>query len=252
MILRQISIGPLTIHIYGLVIAIAIFLGWVLAKKRAVIYKVPRKLFDDPILIIPLILAIATARVYHVVDYWDYYSNNLIRIFAIGNGGLGILGALAGMVLGFWIIARVKKVNFLSILDLAAPSILLGQAVGRFANFINQEGFGPPTDKPWGIFIDQAYRPAEYISSTHFHPTFFYEAILDGIFFILLLFLSKKLKLPGQVFGLYLILYAVGRFAVEFWRIDTWMIGEVKVAHVVAILAFLIGIWLYFLRKRRG
>src|SRR3989304_8550857 len=252
MILRQISIGPLTIHVYGLVIAIAIFLGWVLAKKRAVIYAIPRKLFDDPILIIPLILAIATARVYHVVDYWDYYSNNLIRIFAIGNGGLGILGALAGMVLGFWIIARVTKVNFLSILDLAAPSILLGQAVGRFANFINQEGFGPPTGKPWGIFIDQAHRPAEYINSARFHPTFFYEAAINFITFIFLLFLSKKLKLPGQVFGLYLILYAVGRFAVEFWRIDTWMIGEVKVAHVVAILAFLIGIWLYFLRKRRG
>ena len=77
MIPREISIGPLTIHIYGLVIAIAIFLGWVLAKKRAAIYKVPRKLFDDPILIIPLILAISGARIYHIADYWDYYQNNL-------------------------------------------------------------------------------------------------------------------------------------------------------------------------------
>ena len=290
MILRQISIGPLTIHIYGLVIAIAIFLGWFLAKKRAAIYKVPHKLFDDPILIIPLILAIATARVYHVVDYWDYYSNNLIRIFAIGNGGLGILGALAGMVLGFWIIARVKKVNFLSILDLAAPSILLGQAVGRFANFINQEGFGPPTGKPWGIFIDQAHRPAEYINSARFHPTFFYEAAINFITFIILIYLSnlsfprksfdpelktegresrtgsriKELifnklkskfgmtrKKPGQTFALYLIFYSSARFITEFWRIDTWMIGEVKVAHLLSILIFIIGLGL-FMRSNKG
>jgi len=252
MIPREISIGPLTIHIYGLVIAIAIFLGWVLAKKRAAIYKVPRKLFDDPILIIPLILAISGARIYHIADYWDYYQNNLDQILVIWNGGLGIFGAIAGALLGFWAVAKIKKIDIWKILDLSAPSLLLGQAIGRIANYINQEGFGPPTDKPWGIYINPENRPLQFISSTQFHPTFFYEAAINFIFFIILIILAKKLQ-RGQSFSLYLIFYASSRFITEFWRIDTWTVGEVKVAHVVAVSVFLIGIWCYLgLSKRRG
>ena len=248
---REVDFGPLTIHFYGLVIAIAIFIGWFLARKRAYLYKIPQKIFDDPILIIPLVLAIIGARFYHVLDYWDYYSNNPNQIHAIWNGGLGIWGALVGIFIGFFIVVKLKKLNVLDVLDVASPSILLGQALGRFANFINQEGFGPPTEKPWGIFIDQLHRPAEFINSTHFHPTFFYEAIINFIFFIILLIISQRLK-RGQVFSLYLVFYASGRFIVEFWRIDTWIIGSVKVAQVLAILAFLLGIWLFvsFGKKR--
>lgn len=251
MITRQISIGPLTIHVYGLIIAISIYLGWLLAKKRANLYKIPRKLFEDPILIVPLILAVIIARIYHVVDYWDYYSGNLNQIFAVGNGGLGIFGALVGAFLGFWIIAKVKKIDIWKMLDLVAPSLLLGQALGRIANFVNQEGFGPPTNKPWGVFIDQAHRPIEYINFDRFHPTFFYEAITNFIFFIILIILSQRLK-KGQVFALYLIFYSTARFITEFWRIDTWMIGEVKVAHILAILAFLIGLGLLMRADKRS
>lgn len=257
MLPKVINLGPLTLHLYGLIIAIAVFLGWLLAKKRAYLYKIPQALFDDPVLIIPLFLAIVGARVYHVADYWEIYSKNLPSIFAIQNGGLGIWGSLIGILAGFWIVAKVKKLDLLSILDLAAPSILLGQSIGRFGNFINQEAFGPPTSAPWGVYISPENRPAQFLSSSHFHPTFFYEAALDFIFFIILLYLSKKSIVKdqmsivnGQLFALYLIFYSTGRFIAEFWRIDTATIGTIKIAHVLAIATFVFGAWLFVKLKK--
>ena len=247
---KSINIGPLNIHFYGLIIATSIYLGWLLAKKRANLYKIPKKIFDDPILLIPLILAIVGARTYHVLDLWDFYSKNPGQILALSGGGLGIWGALVGIILGFIIVTKVKKLDLLSTLDLLAPSLLLGQALGRFGNFVNQEAFGPPTEKPWGIFISPENRPAQFINFAHFHPTFFYEAAVNGLFFIILLFLAQKLKFKGQLFALYLIFYSAGRFIVEFWRIDTWIVGTVRVAHVLSITAFIIGIWIYLKKNK--
>ena len=252
MISPQISIGPLTFHLYGLIIAAAIYLGWLLVKKRAIFYKISPKIFDDPLILTPLILGIVGARLYHVLDLWSYYRENPTQIIAIASGGLGIWGALAGIFAGFWIFAKIKKINFLSLLDLTAPSILLGQALGRIGNFINQEGFGPPTSLPWGVYITPENRPIQFLTSTHFHPTFFYEAILDLIFFLLLLYISSlsfsirsrmTIRKPGQLFGLYLVLYSIGRFIVEFWRIDTWSLGPLKIAHLLSVAAFVIGFW---------
>ncbi len=252
MLTRSIDIGPLTIHLYGLIIAISIYLGWLLAKKRAYLYKIPQALFDDPVLIIPLVLAIIGARLYHVVDYWDYYSVNFSQILAVWNGGLGIFGALIGAFLGFWIISKIRKINLLSILDLAAPSILLGQAIGRFGNFVNQEAFGPPTNLPWGVFISPENRPAQFLSSSYFHPTFFYEAAIDALFFAILLYLARRFNIRGQMFALYLIFYSTGRFIAEFWRIDTWIISQVRVAHVLSIIIFIFGTWLFLSLKAKN
>lgn len=251
MLPRSIDIGPLSIHLYGLIIAIAIYIGWYLTKKRAKFYEIPQKIFDDPILLIPLALAIIGARIYHVVDFWQIYSQDPISIFYIANGGLGIWGALIGLIVGLFIVVKIKKLDLLTVLDLAAPSILLGQAIGRFGNYINQEGFGPPTTKPWGVFIEKSQRPVEFINSTHFHPTFFYEAILNLLFFIILIKLSNKFKIKGQIFALYLIFYSIARFTTEFWRMDTWTIGTIKIAHVLAIETFILGFGLYFNLKTK-
>lgn len=256
MLPRSVEIGPLTIHLYGVIIAIAIFVGWYIAKKRAAIYKIPRSLFDDPILLLPLVLALIGARAYHVADYWDYYIASPLSIINIMAGGLGIWGSLIGIFLGFWLVAKVKSINFLRLLDLASPSLLLGQAIGRIGNWINQEAFGPPTNLPWGVFISPENRPPQFRFSTHFQPTFFYEAIIDAIFFAILIFLSKRSVVSGQlsvvkgrIFAFYLILYATGRFVVEFWRIDTATIGTFKVAHLMSLAAFLFGIWLLVHQK---
>ena len=252
MINPNISIGPLTFHLYGAIIAVAIYLGWNLVKKRAQTYKIPTKIFDDLALLIPLFLAIIGARLYHILHFWPLYWENPAQIIKITAGGLGIWGALAGIILGLWIFAKIKKINFFSLLDLSAPSILLGQAIGRIGNYINQEGFGPPTELPWGVYIDPQHRPVQYLNSTHFHPTFFYEAALDLIFFLFILKIAGKFKQKGQVFGLYLIFYALSRFIAEFWRTDTWTVGSIKIAHILSIVAFALGIWFFLIRPSKS
>lgn len=247
---KVIEVGPLTFKFYGLIIAAAIFCGWYLAKKRARIYKIPEKIFDDPVLLIPLALSIAGARLYHVLDLWSYYGRNLAKIVEIQNGGLGIWGGILGMLLGFLIVAKIKNLNLLTSLDLAAPSIILGQAIGRFGNYINQEGFGPPTNLPWGVFIDPENRPPQYLLYTRFHPTFFYEAALNLIFFILLLYLASKVKIKGQLFALYLIFYSTTRSISEFWRIDTWTVDGLKIAYLFSLAAFIYGVGLFWLRSQ--
>lgn len=248
MISNQINIGPLTFHLYGLIIAAAIYLGYILAKSRAH-HTIPKRIFDDPILVIPLVLAIIGARAYHVLDYWRLYQNNPISIFYISQGGLGIWGALIGAFVGFFIVAKVKKLSLLPVLDLVSPSVILGQAIGRIGNFVNQEGFGPPTDKPWGVYIELQNRPVQFSTSTHFHPTFFYEAILDAVIFIVLIKFANKTKIPGQVFALYLILYSTGRFIAEFWRIDTATVGTIKVAQLLSAITFMIGVFIFLHSK---
>ncbi len=257
------SLGPFTIHLYGLIIAVAILLGWWIVKKRSyqlgpqsegrgphgTVYKLNPALFDDPLLFLPLILGIIGGRLYHVIDKWGFYSQNPGLILAISNGGLGIFGALVGVFIGFWLFANAKKINFLSLLDLIAPSLILGQAIGRIGNFINQEGFGPPTNLPWGVYIDPAHRPIQYLFSTHFHPTFFYEAILEVLAFIILISFSKKLKTPGQTLGLYLILYAVARGLAELFRIDTAKVGDIKVAYLLLVPVFAAGLWLIYKKR---
>ena len=252
MISPSISIGPLTLHLYGLIIALSIYFGWLLAKKRANFYKIPQKLFDDPVLVLPLALSVIAARLYHVLDYWDYYTQNPQLIIKISQGGLGIWGGLIGAFIGIWLIAKIKKLNLLSLLDLAAPSLLLGQAIGRFGNYINQEGFDPPTTLPWGVYISYQNRPAQFLNSDRFHPTFFYEAAIDAAFVFILLKLSKRFKKPGSTFAVYLILYSIGRFTIEFFRIDTATIGTIKVAQVLSAIAFIVGVLMLLSKKNRG
>lgn len=251
MLSPQIRIGPVNLHLYGLIIALAVYIGYLIAQKRAHIYKINPKIFDDPLMLAPFILSIAGARLYHVIDYWAKYNKDPESIFFVQNGGLGIFGALFGAIAGFYLLAKIKKAIFFNILDLVSPSFLLAQAIGRFGNYINQEGFGPPTSLPWGVYIAQQNRPFQFQTFSHFHPTFFYEAIIDFIFFLILLYLSSKLKIRGQVFALYLILYSLGRFIVEFWRIDTATIGTIKVAHVLTAATFCFGA-LFFLKARHN
>ncbi len=249
MIPPKIPIGPFTIHLYGVIIAASIYSGWLLARKRAFLYKIPLKYFDELILLIPLVLGFSLARAYHVVDYLGYYSQNPVQIINLSAGGLGIFGGILGIFIGFAILARIKKINALAVFDLISPSVLLGQAIGRVGNWINQEGFGPPTNLPWGVYISPQYRPQQLQLFSYFHPTFFYEAILDLIFFLILLKLSTRFKKPGQTFALYLILYGLGRIFAEFFRIDTFTIWGIKLAYVFSSISIALGIYFFLSLK---
>lgn len=244
MIPQTIEIGPLTLHAYGLIIAFAVLTGWYIAKKRAYLYKIDIKIFDKWILLIPLMTSLIGARTYHILDYWSVYSLHPIEVFNIQNGGIGIWGALIGAIIGFYIVSYLEKISFMKMIDLAAPSLALGQAIGRFGNWINQEGFGPPTTLPWKVYISAQNRPPQFPFTSYYHPTFFYEAGLNLIAFIVLIYLSKKYKLPGQIFGFYLIFYGTIRFLLEFYRIDTWTVGSTKVAQVISAVSLLLGLYL--------
>lgn len=238
------ELGPLIFRWYGLMIAIgllsAIFVSAYLAKRRG------RNTDDVYSLAFWLAIGgIIGARLYDfVIIEFDYFIGQPLDIFKIWQGGLAIHGAVIGGVIALVVWCRVKKQKVLDWLDLAAVSVPLGQAIGRWGNYFNQELFGGPTNLPWGIPIDMAHRPIQYLSSTHFHPAFLYESILNFILFLILFFLMKKDKLPaGAVALLYIAGYGLIRFVMELIRIDeTTMILGWRLPQFVGLMAFVIGL----------
>jgi phosphatidylglycerol---prolipoprotein diacylglyceryl transferase len=182
------------------------------------------KIFDFSFWMI--IAGIVGARLYHVFLEWPYYRQDLTRILKVWEGGIAIHGAIIGGVLVLVYFAWKEKINFWLLAAIFAPGIALGQAIGRWGNYFNQELFGKPTNLPWGIPIDLMNRPIRYISSEFFHPTFLYESLGDlAIFIVLLVLISKFLKNKWAnykiIFLSYLILYSALRFGTEFLRTDT-------------------------------
>lgn len=235
----SLQIGPLSLHFYGLILGIAILVAVATAKVQAKRENFPQGIVDDAaiFLIIPVILG---ARAYHVLDYWEYYSKNISQIFFIWQGGIGIIGAILAGIVTILLYSKWRQVNFLKLTDIAAPAVAAGQSIGRIGNFLNSEGFGPPTNLPWGVFIPESVRPANWANFTHFHPTFFYEAAGDFLIFLTLFLLPTKKT--GVKFSLYLILYSVLRFSLEFLRFDTWQLGILKVAQLISLVGVFAGL----------
>ena len=245
---RGVILFGLEIRFYSLLILSGLLLGMVLAQRLA------KRFGEDPthvtnIAILGAIFALIGARTYHVIDDWNSYGQDVSRIFAFRSGGIGNFGALIGAIIAlvayvWWVNRRAKQsgskpIQTLRWLDIGAPSFLLGQAVGRWGNFFNQELFGGPTDLPWAIPIDAAYRPGQYLEETHFHPLFLYESLLSLLGVIILVWIGirfgKKLK-QGDLFILYLIWYPSERFLLEFLRLNNWKIGAIPTAQIVSVV----------------
>jgi len=252
------EIGPFILRWYGLLIASAVLIGvnlsQYLAKRRGV----------DPNLVGDLVIwlvfgAIPCARLYYVLFEWQQYKNQpFSSVFAIWNGGIAIHGAIIGGTIAALIFARINKASFWQLIDLTMPSLILGQAIGRWGNFFNSEAFGRPTNVPWKLFIPPGNRPLDYVSYSYFHPTFLYESVWNlGVFFLLLwLFFwglknNNRLKVGALSFT-YLISYSIGRFWIEGLRTDSLMVGPLRIAQFISLGAIAIGIiglfWLYFLK----
>ena len=250
MFLMSFSIGFFTINWYGLVISLSILVSYLFARFYAKYFGLKKETVDDLALIL-VPIGIIGARIYHVLDRWQYYSHYPLEVFAIWQGGIGIWGALIFGFLACTLYLRARKIAIFPVLDLLVIATVLGQALGRFGNFLNHEAFGPPTNLPTKIYIPPEFRPSGFSGYSFFHPTFFYEAFWDFLVFVLLLFAARKFrKRAGVVFALYLVLYGVGRFFVEFLRIDTWAIGGVKVAQILSSFSVLAGIVLLFSIRR--
>lgn len=251
-------IGSFRLKWYGLLIASAVLIGvnlsmW-LAKKRQV----------DPEIIADLAIwlvlgAIPAARIYYVIFQWQNYSQHPEQIIKIWEGGIAIHGAIIGGTIAAIIFAKLKRVSFWQLADLVAPSVALGQAIGRWGNFFNSEAFGSPTDLPWKLYIPRANRPFAYADFEYFHPTFLYESLWNLIVFTLLIWLffddtrRNRLK-TGSIFLIYLIAYSIGRFGVEGLRTDSLMLGSLRMAQTISLVGIAIGsiglLWLYVRRKR--
>jgi prolipoprotein diacylglyceryl transferase len=164
---------------------------------------------------------IVGARLYHVVTSWSTVDGEWWEPFAVWEGGLGVWGGIAGGVLvGAWVVHRAGESVF-AFMDAAAPGILLAQAIGRWGNYFNQELFGEPTGRPWGLEIDFENRPEQFASSTTFHPTFLYESLWALLGVIVLLLVDRRLRIrPPGIFCLYVAWYTVGRFVMELLRVD--------------------------------
>ncbi len=185
------------------------------------------------------------ARLYHVVTDWSAFSGHLGNIPLIQQGGLGIYGAILGGALGAAIGARRGGVPLLVILDCAAPGTALAQAIGRFGNYANQELFGGPTSLPWGLEIDPAHRPAQYLTTPTFQPTFLYESLWNLLVMVILLRVARRWRsqAAGYVLALYLALYSLGRFFVEGLRVDpAHELGPLRLNQVVAAIVFAVAL----------
>ena len=198
-----------------------------------------------------IVSGIIGARIYHVLSNFQFYLNNPVIILEVWNGGLGIWGAIIGGLIGATIFLKNKNQKILYWLDLMAVVLPLGQAIGRWGNFFNQEIFGRPTNLPWGIYINPQNRPPQFASFQRFHPLFLYESVLNLILFGIL-FLSfvcrvpqtggvpqKKYreKSPAGVFtALYFGSYSIIRFFLEYLRINPWTIADLNVSQCVSIL----------------
>ncbi|MDJ0743486.1 MAG: prolipoprotein diacylglyceryl transferase [Xenococcaceae cyanobacterium MO_167.B27] len=252
------DLGFITLRWYGLLIASAVLIGITVAQNLAKLRKVDPELIID--LTIWLVIgAIPCARIYYVLFQWQEYVNRPEDIIAVWKGGIAIHGAIIGGTIATMIFSRINRVSMWQLIDLVVPSLILGQAIGRWGNFFNSEAFGRPTDLPWKLFIPPANRPLEYINYDYFHPTFLYESLWNIGVFILLITLffwglkhQNKLKV-GTLTFVYLIAYSIGRFWIEALRTDSLMLGFLRIAQVVSLGAIALGslglIWLYILKR---
>ena len=261
-----INLGPFSLRWYGVLIALSVLIGLNLSNRLSKIRGIEKETFNDllPFLVLTSLIG---ARIYYVLLEWRFYKYNLPEAFAIWKGGIAIHGALIGALFAIWVFCISRKQYFWDLLDVLAPSFALGQAIGRWGNFFNNEAFGLPTNLPWKLYIPLISRPIELSSYEYFHPTFLYESVWSIItFFILIELLRKgvqgKLKLPsGSLIFIYLTSYSTGRLWIEGLRIDPLCLGGIppfceggiRIAQLVSILLIGLGIfntWWLLIKKR--
>ncbi|MBQ3498950.1 MAG: prolipoprotein diacylglyceryl transferase [Clostridia bacterium] len=261
--------NPVTIRWYGAIIAFGFLLAVLWGGRMAYKWKMSLDKMID-ILIYGTFAAIIGARLYYVIFRWDYYSTHLGEIIQIWNGGLAIYGGIIGGIIAAFITCRFNKLNFFNLLDCAGMSLLIGQGIGRWGNFANQEAFGSNTTMPWGMISEKTTLylvdhkdELEALGMTvdpysPVHPTFLYESLWClGSFLILLLIYKKFRKFSGQLFLTYGVLYGTGRAIIEGFRTDSLYIGDttLRVSQVlsgVVALLFLAALIFMLIKVKKN
>jgi phosphatidylglycerol---prolipoprotein diacylglyceryl transferase len=236
-------VGTIVIRWYGILMALSIVVALWLAHRQARKEKLPA---DDIISVgqWAILAGLVGARLYEVIFNWDYYGAYPRKIFAVWEGGLAIHGGLiVGPLVGV-LLAWYWRVPILRGLDVTAPSWAIGQAIGRWGNFFNEEAFGQPTSLPWKLYISPQHRPPGYTQFDYFHPAFLYESVWDLAMFVLLIaWLRPRLRdQPGALFFAYIGVYSIGRFLIEGIRLDSFWVGPFRVAQLASLVGVIVAV----------
>jgi phosphatidylglycerol:prolipoprotein diacylglycerol transferase len=250
------------IYFYGILIMIGViaaaFLAQAESKRRGLN---PDVIWD--VLFWVVVAGIVGARIWHILTpppsmvaqgiTTKWYLMHPLDMINIRNGGLGIPGAIIGGALALWIYCRNKKLTFLTWLDVVAPGVALAQAIGRWGNFFNQELYGKPTNLPWKIYIDPLHRVAGYQNYDYFTPLFLYESLWNLLNMAVLLWLGRRFEKwlkPGDLFFIYAIMYAIGRFFLEFLRLDASQVAGINFNQTFMVVVALVSAVAFFLNHR--
>jgi phosphatidylglycerol---prolipoprotein diacylglyceryl transferase len=254
------DVGPFVVRFYGIILMIGAVAGGFLATREAKKRGYPPEIVWD-LFVYLLIGGIVGARIWHILTpspssgvTTGWYLTHPLDALAIWKGGLGIPGAVIGGLIALFFYSRRMRINFAEWTDIGAPSLALGQAIGRWGNFVNQELYGAPTDLPWKIYIDPEHRLTGYFDVEYYHPLFLYESLWNLMNMFVLLWISRRfagsLK-DGDIFLSYLVIYPVGRFLLDFLRLDASLIAGLNINQtVMGVVALSAGIALY-LRHRK-
>lgn len=259
----KLDIGPLSIHYYGILIALGLLLASIYGLRRRKEFGLSQDdILDGALIIIPI--AILCARAYYCIFAWDEYKANPISVLYIWNGGLAIYGGVIGAALSIIVYCKVKKLSLFATLDITSLGFLIGQAIGRWGNFFNREAFGCYTDGLFAMRIPQSQLHIPKDASAHYlqqvamlkekaaaggyggfiqvHPTFLYESVWNLTGFILLHFLSKRRKYDGQIALGYVAWYGLGRAIIEGLRMDSLGSGDFRVSQVLAAVSCVVAV----------
>lgn len=242
---QNIHLGGLRIQFYGILLGLSALSGYWLATKRREKFGISLEQ-GDLIILLLIIFGFIGARIYHVLSQLPFYINQPEQIFQVWNGGLSIFGAVIAGVIVLYIYALKSKehqASFLNLLDWLTPSLVLGHIIGRFGNFLNYELYGLPTKLPWKMFVPIQFRISPYELNQFFHPVFLYEATGSVVIFYLLLRLKLK---PGQLFLLWLFLYNVLRFFLEFIRAESIIYSGIRLNAAVSAVAAAVALCAWY------
>jgi phosphatidylglycerol:prolipoprotein diacylglycerol transferase len=244
-------VGSISVRWYGAILATALLLGVLLAQHLAKrVGLKPEKVTD--LAFFATVAALIGARLVHVLNDWGYYSQHHLEIAEVWHGGLAFHGVLFGGVLALWLFSRWQKIAPLLLLDVALPALVLGQVIGRWGNWVNQELYGRPTTGPWALAIAPEHRVVGYEAFTTFHPLFLYESFGNLIILVLLLVLWRwPARRRGDIAAAYLILSPALRFGLDSLRLNQPMVGPITNAQVFSLLLVVAGLVLLFTRRRR-
>ena len=242
---RSISLGPLNIYFYGIIIACGLVLAVLYCMNRSKEFGIKEDdILDGVLWVTPF--SICCARAYYCIFAWHEYAADPISVLYIWNGGLAIYGGVIGALIGVSVLCKLKKIKLPTMLDLVLLGFLIGQSIGRWGNFMNREAFGAPTDS----FLRMGLYNTLTGQTEYYHPTFLYESVWNLCGFVLLHFLSKRRKYDGQIALCYAAWYGLGRCLIEGLRMDSLYWGSFRVSQVLAAVsctaAVCVLLWQWF------